>query len=266
MNTRSTNPELTAHDRFFAPILLSPFADDMARRLTRLTIGPLLELTAGTGVLTQAIASAVSANMAIIATDPDPAMVHHASGKPGMARVTWQRADPHALPFPDQAFGIITCQFGIAAMQDRIRVFQEARRVVKKHGRFVFSVLGDIRHNPIADCLQTALGNLFPNHPPKFVALGLHGYTDNTAIDDDLTIAGFTDAIYTVVELPLAAVSAAEIVTGYCLGTKLRTEIEVRAPGNAQPVIEAVTSALESCFGKGPVKATMRAHIISASG
>ena len=67
---------------------------------------------------------------------------------------------------------------------------------------------------------------------------GLHGYADNEAIDDDLTIAGFTDAIYTTVELPFAAASAGDVALGYCLGTPLRLEIEVASPRRSRTVIQ----------------------------
>lgn len=251
-------------DRYFAPSVLSPFADDMARRLARLSIGPLLELAADTGALTQAIASALSAGLTIIATDPAASMVEFASGKPGMARIVWQQADPEALPFLDGTFGIVVCNLGVSAMPDRLRVFQEARRVMKRGGRFVFSALGPIRQNPVADCLQTALNEFFPDDPPRFIAHGLHGYADNEAIDDDLTAAGFTDAIYTTVELPFAAAAAQDVATGYCLGTPLRSELE--RFGDTGPVLQAAARALARRFGNGAVETTMRANIISAAG
>jgi SAM-dependent methyltransferase len=260
------NAMLAAQDRYFAPSILLPFADDLARRLARLSIGPLLEIAAGTGVLTQAIASALSMGMTIVATDPSAEMVAHATGKPGMARVTWQQANPHALPFNDATFGIVACQFGLTALGDPVGVFKQARRVIKQGGRFMFSVLGTLAENPVADCVQTALDEFFPANPPRFIADILHGYADTDAIDDDLTDAGFTDAIYTTVELPFAAASAREVATGYCLGTKLRTDLESRTGGNFEPVLEAITLALERRFGDGPVRATMRAHIVSAAG
>ncbi|HEY4040976.1 MAG TPA: methyltransferase domain-containing protein [Rhodopila sp.] len=253
-------------DRYFAPSVLAPFADDLARRLCRLSVGPLLEVAGDTGVLTQAIASAVSAGLTIIATDPTADLVAYASGKPGMARVAWQQADPEALPFQDASFGIVTCQFSLATIPHRLSAFREARRVIKQGGRFVFSVLGTIHHNPIADCLQTALDRLFPDQPPRFLANGLHGYANNAAIDDDLTAAGFTDAVYTTVELPFAAASAQDIALGYCLGTPLRSELEARMPVDTEPAVQAATLALAGRFGTGPVNATMRAQVISAAG
>jgi SAM-dependent methyltransferase len=269
MALSSTNPAetmLAIRDRYLVPSLLSPFADDMARRLSRLVSGPLLEIYADTGILTQAMVSAMSAGLSIIATDPNPENVAHASIKPGMARVTWQKADPDALPFGDGRFGIIACHFGVAGTTDRVQTFQETHRVMRTGGRFVFSLPGHIRHNPISECLQGAMNNLFPGDPPRFVECGLHGCADNEALDDDLTEAGFTDAIYTTIELPYAAASARDTAIGYCLGTPLRQEIEARAPGEAELVTEAAAAALRKRFGTGPIEASMRAHIVSASG
>jgi ubiquinone/menaquinone biosynthesis C-methylase UbiE len=257
---------LDALDRNLAPGLLVPFADDMARRLSRISMGPLLEIAAETGVLTQSIASTMSAGMIIIATDPDPDMVAHAQARPGVARVTFQQADPAALPFADATFGIVACHFGVVAMPDRRGAFLEARRVMKPGARFVFSLPAHIRHNPVADCLHDALTALFPADPPTFLARTLHGYADNDRVDDDLTAAGFTDAIYTSVELPYVAASARDAALGYCLGSGLRTELEARAPGDIASVIQAAAAALQQRFGSGPIETTMRAHIISAAG
>jgi SAM-dependent methyltransferase len=261
-----TDPTIAIRDRFLAPSLLAPFADDMARRVSRLSMGPYLEILADLGTLTLAIASAISAGMTIVATDPSPAAIQHASAKPGMARVTWQRADPCVLPFKDATFGIVACHFGVVTLPDRIRAYTEARRVAKPGGRFVFSVPAHIRHNPVAGFTHDTLRAMFPADPPPFIGRILHGYADNETIDDDLTAAGFTDAIYSSVELPYAAASAYDVAAGYCLGTPLRAEIEARAPGEAERVTQAVAAALERRFGTGPIEASMRAHIVSASG
>lgn len=257
---------VVARDLYLAPSLLFPLVDEMARRLSRISIGPLLETSADIGTLTQAIASALSAGLTIIATDPSAELVAYASTKPGMARVNWQQADPAALPFRDATFGIVTCHFGVVTMPDRVRAYLEARRVLRLGGRFVFSVPGKIRHNAVAGCVQDAMDELFPADPPGFVGHILHGYADQEAIDDDLTEAGFTDAIYTMADSPYVAASAHEVAVGYCLGTTLRSEIEERAPGEAEQVVRAVETALKRRFGAGAIEASMRALIISAAG
>jgi SAM-dependent methyltransferase len=261
-----TGSMLACRDHYLAPSLLVPFADDMAHRLSRISLGPLLEIFAGTGVLTQAIASAISAGLTMIATDPAADAVAYASTRPGMARVTWQQAGPAALPFPDTSFGIVTCQFGLVTMVDPVGAFLEARRVMKPAARLVFSVPASLRRNPVADCLQDAMEALFPADPPRFLERILHGYANHEVIDDDLTQAGFTDAIYTPVELPYVAASAWDAAAGYCLGTGLRAEIEARAPGEAGRVTRDAAAVLQRRFGAGLIETTMCAHIISAAG
>jgi ubiquinone/menaquinone biosynthesis C-methylase UbiE len=260
------DPMVVIRDRYMAPGVIAPFADDIARRLSRISMGPLLETCADTGILTQAMGSALSAGLTIVATDPDQGTVNHASIKPGMARITWQRADPCDLPFPDGTFGIVVCHFGVVGIANRVLAFQQARRVMKQGARFVFSVPAQLRHNPVAECQQHAMDELFPTDPPSYLRSVLHGYADNETIDDDLTAAGFTDAIYTTVELPYVAASAWDVATGYCLGTPLRAEIEARAPGDAERIIRAASTALQARFGNGSIETTMRAHIVSASG
>ncbi len=251
-----------ARDRYFAPCVLAPFAGDLARRLARLTNGPVLEIMSNTGTLTQAMAASLSAGMTIVATDPDPAAVAHASARPGMGRISWQTADPSALPFHDATFRVVACLFAISTLSDRVAAFREVRRVMKPSARFLFSVPGHIRHNPVADCVQAALDAMAPDDPPGFIGQGKHGYSNSEAIDNDLTTAGFTDAIYTTVDVPFAAASARDAAIGYCLGTRLRDEIESRFP----LVIDTVTRALEQRFGTGRIVSTMRAHIVTAAG
>lgn len=253
-------------DRYLEPCWLGPFAEDMVHRMSRLSQGPLLEIGAGTGVLTQAAAASMSAGMTIIATDSRAEMVSHASDKPGMARIRWQLVDSGDLPFQDAAFGIVASLFGIGDLHNRVRTFREVRRVLKPVGRFMFGVPAHVRQNPVADCVHSAVEACFPIDPPGFIRQVLHAYHDNEAIDDDLTEAGFTDTIYTSVELPFVAFSARDVAIGYCLGTPLRWEIESRVPGDIQRVVGAVAEALEKRFGAGGIETIMRAHVISASG
>ena len=259
-------PQPAIRGRYFAPSVLSPFADDLAARLSRLTTGPLLEIMADTGTLTQALTASISVGLGMVATDPDPITLSFAAGKPGTARVTWRQADPAALPFEEASFGIIACLFGIATLKDRLRSFREARRVLKPGGRFVFAVPGTLHHNPVAACVHRVMLEMFPEDPPAYLGAILHGYGETELIDDDLTNAGFTDAAYTIVEVPFSAASAAEVAAGYCLGTALRSEIGARAGSDPRPVIEAVETSLRRQFGTGSIVATMRANVILAAG
>jgi SAM-dependent methyltransferase len=251
-----------ARHRYTEPLMLAPFAADLARRLSRLSNGPLLELAADTGVLTLALAGTISAGVTIVAAEADPVLIEAARARGGLTRVTWERAQPATLPFPDGQFAIITCLFGLATMPDRLRVMREARRVMKQGGHFIFNVPGPLRLNPVAAAVHACLAERFPADPPGCLSLGLHGYADG-AVDDDLTAAGFASAIYAYTDVPVAT-SARGAALGYCLGSGLRTEIAARGE-KPEDVSEAVAADLRVRFGPDPITTGMRALVVSAS-
>src|SRR5690348_10727236 len=101
------------YDRFLVPLQFEPFAQDLAQRLGQVTSGRLLELAAGTGVVARALAGTLPRSVNIVATDLNPAMLERAKTYPGLERVVWREADAMALPFPDESFDYVVCQFGV---------------------------------------------------------------------------------------------------------------------------------------------------------
>src|SRR4029453_6224658 len=57
------------YDRHLGPLLFEPYAEDAAARLPALKSGALLEVPAGTGIVTQALAWRLPAAVDIVATD-----------------------------------------------------------------------------------------------------------------------------------------------------------------------------------------------------
>src|SRR5438477_481310 len=136
-------PEL--YDRFLVPVMFEPFAQDLANRLQGILSGHVLELAAGTGIVTRALARTLPAPVAITATDLNPAMLDQARSHAGLERVQWQEADALSLPFADQQFDHIVCQFGVMFFPDKVAAFREAMRVLRPGGRFLFSVWATAR-------------------------------------------------------------------------------------------------------------------------
>src|ERR1700687_3921523 len=130
------------YDRFLVPVMFEPFARDLAGRVQGLTSGHVLEIAAGTGVVTRALARDLPAEIVITATDLNAAMLDRAKSHAGMERVRWQEADALALPFGDRLFDCVVCQFGVMFFPDKQAGFREALRVLQPGGRFLFSVWG----------------------------------------------------------------------------------------------------------------------------
>ena len=98
-----------AYDRWLAPSVFRPFAQDLARRASRLAPRRVLEIAAGTGVLTNELITALPA-ADVTATDLNAAMVEFGSRQTPGAK--WRKADALNLPFADGRFGLVACQFG----------------------------------------------------------------------------------------------------------------------------------------------------------
>src|SRR5215469_10044434 len=116
-----------AYERWLAPAMFQPFAIDLAQRAARFAPGRLLEIAAGTGVLTRQLVTAIPAAQ-VTATDLNAAMVEFGSRRVPLA--AWQQADALRLPFEDQAFDLIACQFGVMFFPDRPVAFREMQRVL----------------------------------------------------------------------------------------------------------------------------------------
>jgi ubiquinone/menaquinone biosynthesis C-methylase UbiE len=256
-------PEI--YDRLLVPLIFEPYARDLAARLATVEPRDVLETAAGTGVLTRAIASRLPAQARIVATDLNQPMLDHAAARQrDDDRIAWRQADALALPFEDQKFDAVACQFGVMFFPDRVRGYGEARRVLKPGGRFFFNVWDQISENEFADVVTQALATLFPHDPPRFMARIPHGYHDAEKVRGELAAAGFGSIAVESVDHVSRAASARDAATAYCQGTPLRNEIEARDSSRVEEATQAATAALAQRFGSGPVEGRIRAHVITA--
>src|SRR5438552_16479089 len=72
-------PEL--YDTHLVPLIFEPYAADLVGRLASRVPTRVLELAAGTGVVTRAMASVLPESVSIVATDLNQPMLDHASSR-----------------------------------------------------------------------------------------------------------------------------------------------------------------------------------------
>jgi len=255
-------PEI--YDRYLVPLIFAPYAADLATRLRARSPSRVLEVAAGTGVVTRALAAALDERVAIVATDLNQAMLDHAAAAPIGRAVEWRQADAMSLPFADGEFDVVVCQFGVMFFPDKPKAFSEMRRVLRRGGLFFFNVWDRIEENEFADVVTGALASMFPDDPPRFLARTPHGYHDVAAIERDLASGGFTErADVSTVAACSRAPSARDPAIAYCEGTPLRSEIETRGASRLTEATDAAADAIVRRFGSGPVEAKIQAHVVS---
>jgi ubiquinone/menaquinone biosynthesis C-methylase UbiE len=253
------------YDRFLGPLIFEPYAEDLANRLSAFKPGRVLETAAGTGLVTRALLRALPADATIVATDLNQPMLDHAAAQLSSERVSWQKADAQVLPFPDQSFDAVVCQFGAMFFPDRQKAYREARRVLKPGGHFIFSVWDALEHNEVTNVVQAALAEVFPDDPPQFMARTPHGYHDRNAVIADARAAGFANVTAETVTRRSRAPTCREPAIGFCQGTPLRNEIEARGADRLNEATDAAAARISAVFGTGPVDGKIQAHVITAS-
>ena len=253
------------YNRYMVPMIFEPFAADLARRAASFSPGAVLEIAAGTGVVTRTLAPILSPGASYVVTDLNQPMLDYAASRqPPDSRITWRQADALALPFEDAAFDPVCCQFGAMFFPDRISAYREAKRVLKPGGHYLFNVWDRMEENVFADDVTNALAKIFPEDPPRFLARTPHGYHDTALIRRELEHAGFSRvAIETRAEQSRAS-SARVAAIAYCQGTPLRDEIEARGAGKLEAATDCAASAIAARHGSGEVAAKIQAHVIVA--
>lgn len=122
------NPALAYHD-YLGPAIFAPNARITLERAAIQPSHHVLDVACGTGIVTSRIRAA-----RVVGLDVNPAMLAVAARTPG---VEWVQGSATAMPLPDAAFDVVTCQQGLQFLPDRAAGARELRRVLGPGGRAV---------------------------------------------------------------------------------------------------------------------------------
>ena len=254
------------YEQYLVPLIFEPYAADLAARVALRNPSSVLEIAAGTGVVTRRLASALAPPVAILATDLNQAMLDQAASVGTSRPVEWRQADATQLPFADESFDVVVCQFGVMFFPDKPKAFSEARRVLRPGGAFIFNLWDGIEQNEFAQVVTLALEPLFPLDPPRFLARVPHGFGDTALVARQLSDGGFARDPEVVVLAQRSRAASPDIpAIAYCQGTPLRSEIEARGPSRLLEATDAAAAAIRDRFGHGAVDGKIQAHIITVA-
>src|SRR5688572_14145017 len=144
------------YETYLVPLIFEPYAVDLVNRLASHSLARVLEIAAGTGVVTRTLASVLPESVAIVATDLNQPMLDQASAVGTKRPVEWRRADAMQLPFADGEFDAVVCQFGVMFFPEKAKAVSEVRRVLRSGGVFIFNVWDRLEENEFADTVTTA--------------------------------------------------------------------------------------------------------------
>jgi len=250
------------YEECLVPVLFEPYAEDLVARAVRLAPGRVLELAAGTGVVSHLLARALPAAR-IVATDLNPAMLAVAAAQPGAApNLAFEPADAQVLPFADGAFDLVLAQFGAMFFPDKVGAYREVRRVLAPYGTLLFNVWDALARNSGSAAIHHAVRAALPEPRPEFIARTPFGYNDPATIEAELRAAGFAAVAIERVERVSQPGCAARLARGMVLGSPLANELAAHPGSLRDGALAAAVAAAERAEADGGL--TMSALVVTA--
>jgi ubiquinone/menaquinone biosynthesis C-methylase UbiE len=247
-----------AYDNYLGPFLFEPYGKAMAERVPVNGTSTLLELASGTGRVTRHLRERLPGSVKITATDLSPDMMEVAKGK--VRGVEFAVADMQNLPFEENSFDVVVCQFGLMFPPDKPKVFAEVRRVLKPGGTFLFATWERTDRVPIFKLIYN--DHVFPffagEDTSRFVVP--FSMNDPVQLRSLLLTAHFAEANVERVVLQGVAESAESLVKGFFTTHAIGQEVYDRDPIAHDAMAKRMKRAIADQFSDKPVVAELAAY------
>jgi ubiquinone/menaquinone biosynthesis C-methylase UbiE len=236
------------YDEGLGPVIFLDPAVAMARRVAAARPGRVLETAAGTGIVTRQLRDHLPGETKLTSTDLSPGMLEIARAKFGAGEdVIFRQADALKLPFVDDLFDAVVCQFGVMFYPDKDLGYREVRRVLAPGGRYFFSVWDTHRHNAFGRIMDESMRAAFPEDTPQFQKVPFaYGFD---AIKDSLIATGFEDIRAEVLRIDKVIPDNAKFVEGLLYGNPLFEQVRARGVGKMDEIFADMLKRLEHDCG-----------------
>jgi ubiquinone/menaquinone biosynthesis C-methylase UbiE len=145
------------YERVIVGQVLMPFTSELVDLLGLRPGERVLDVACGTGAVARLAADRVGSRGRVVGLDVDADMLAVARVVAAHPVTEWHEASATAMPLPDAAFDVVTCQQGLQFMTDRPQALGEMRRVLVPGGRLGLACWCSIEQNPGNRAIEQAL-------------------------------------------------------------------------------------------------------------
>lgn len=243
------------YEKHLGPFLFEPYALHVVSLLQEKKYPAILEIACGTGRVTAHLAKDVKHD-SLTATDLNADMMEVAKKIVKDKNIKWELADAMELPFADNSFDLVVCQFGIMFFPDKPKGLQEAYRVLKPGGKLLFSTWDKLEHNPAIQEGRKVIENYFGENPPGFynIPFLMHHEDELQTLMKD---AGFKNCKTSLVKKEGISESAAGLSKGMVEGSPIFFSIIEKDPALVEKIEKHVEKDLTEKFGNEPLKSPL---------
>lgn len=133
------------YEQNFVPALFEHWAKRTVEKLNLEESDHLLDIACGTGIVARVARAGNTVNLKVTGCDINKGML--AVAKEIDPEINWIEGSAENLPFDDDSFEKVSCQFGFMFFQDLVKTLNEMERVKKKNGKIIIGIWDAIEAN-----------------------------------------------------------------------------------------------------------------------
>jgi SAM-dependent methyltransferase len=190
-------------------------------------------------------------------------MLEIAKTKVSAANVNWTIVDMQAIPYENNHFDLVVCQFGLMLVPDRAKALAEIFRVLKKGGKLFFSTWAAMDENKLWSIANDTL-KMHSSKQPLQADPGPFSMSDEKLVIDLLKTTGFTGYTASAVANTAEITSASAAAHGFIQGLPVYYFIQQQAPQLLHEIIASMSKKLVAELGDRPLKTPQLAWVFAA--
>ena len=248
------------YEKYLGPYLYEPYSVYVTSRI-KAHPKKVLEIGVGSGRLTNHLANKMGSQAMLHAIDINPNMLEIAREKVKASNVEFLVADAQSLPFPDHSFDCVICQFSFMFLPDKQKGFNEAWRVLKPGGQFIFLTWDKAENNMTLHISQQTILEFLKTEPPAYFGKAYAAMNNPDDLMEYTKGAGFENTSIEKITLTGQSPTAMDAAIGFVEGNSIIKEILKEGPELLETIKTTITARIHEQVCKDPISSELNAWL-----